>query len=205
MINALHPRRSFVLTVLAIGVLTATGCLFSPEKKSDPPTDPGGTYLAPTSPENVLHNLEEAYRNREIQRYTALIADDYVFEASEADLEVDFDYLNYDQEIETHENMFRNVDNITITLDHNGAVPSDRAAYPPEDGYMKILVPAVRIDVLSRIADETSGELITFRVNGDPAVFIFEPDFTKTPTEYKVVYQQDLFTGRLAADHLAQR
>ncbi len=190
--------RRAALSATVVLMIASSGCILSSDDEKKKSNDGGFRYLPRTSPENVLDNLASAYRNRDVDAYVDQLDPDFLFEASAADHEIDFDYLSYDQDVTATANMFENVDAIHITLDHDGAVPSDRATYPPEEGYMKILVPAVRIDVLSRIRDEASGELITFRISGDPAVFIFGPDPSKAPVEYRLVYQQDLFTGRLA-------
>ena len=200
MTTSLGPRsagRTALFWALALSV-AGTGCIFSSDDEKKKADDDGGfEYLPRTSPENVIENLEASYRNRDLDGYVDQLDPEFVFAATDADVEVDFDQLSYDDEIATAENMFDNVDAITITLDHSGAAPSDRAEYPPEDGYLKLLVPSVRLDVLSRFRDEASGERITFRATG-PALFIFAPDESTTPTEYRIVYQQDLFTGRLA-------
>lgn len=41
--------------------------------------DPGLDYLRQTSPENVLANLQTAYKARDIEGYSALLSDDYHF------------------------------------------------------------------------------------------------------------------------------
>ena len=62
------------LMAVSVFALVMTGC--SESTGGDPDPDP---YLARTSPDNVLNNFQVAWRTRDIDRYSQLLAEDYRF------------------------------------------------------------------------------------------------------------------------------
>ena len=82
---------------------------------------------------------------------------------------------------------------IDLKSDEAEVTDSDHIDYPASQGYRKILVNPVTINVETRI----EGELWTLKVENDAAKFIFKPDRTDDPTTYTLIYQQDLHTGLL--------
>jgi len=82
----------------------------------------GSDYLEPTSPENVLLNLERAYGERDVDEYLACLSDDFKFHFTEEDQQgwpqfPPWFYKSDEQQV--HENMFGdewNVETIILTL-----------------------------------------------------------------------------------------
>jgi hypothetical protein len=61
-----------------LGILLITqGCIFSPSKGNGGVVIPPAVYVKPTSPENVLANLHEAYTHRDTTEYKSLYSDDF--------------------------------------------------------------------------------------------------------------------------------
>jgi len=171
---------------LVVGTLACSGDV---DRGTGPEPDP---YLAPSSPTNVLENLAISYRLRDIDGYDAVMDESFIFQPSESD-DVDFDELAKNADYESTRRMFEQVENIEIRLAHSGADSSDFESYPGADGYMKITVPSVFIRVLTR--DGEAHDPLIYLVDGDPAVFIFEPIEIEGGTHYKIVFQQDLHSG----------
>jgi hypothetical protein len=67
-------RRAFWILVVAILIPAFGSCIFAP-KKAPPDPDPveGGSYLPLDKRNNLLHNLELAYKQRVIEEYTKLL------------------------------------------------------------------------------------------------------------------------------------
>jgi hypothetical protein len=63
-----------VAAVVCLAGLAACG-LFEPRDSQAPDTGALGDYLPPSSPDNVLHNLQEAIRFLEVVPYRELLAD----------------------------------------------------------------------------------------------------------------------------------
>jgi len=187
--------RTPAFRALQIGVcivaLPLTGCgLFSP--KDAPPEPPPTLEIeAPISPGAVLRNLEEAHRFRNIDVYEATLDSMYVFIPNPDDDEVDFTDLPFEEDLDSTRNMFRVVDRIEIdlTFPNDQGEPSDFAQFPAVEGYRKMSVASVRLDVTTRELIE--GDPLIYQVAGDPATFIFKPDMSASPVTYKIVYQQD--------------
>ncbi|MCK4511792.1 hypothetical protein KAW64_08640 [bacterium] len=109
-----------VTAILIVALLTAVVAVLGGCSNSSGPSASG--YLEPTSPENVLLNLERAYRYRNLDEYLDCMSDDFKFHFSEADqygwpqLPPWF-YKSDEQQV--HENMFGDewgVESITLTL-----------------------------------------------------------------------------------------
>jgi hypothetical protein len=105
----------FIVALLTAGVAGLVGC-----SNSSGPS--GSGYLEPTSPENVLLNLERAYGERDLDEYLACLSEDFKFHFSEEDQQgwpqlPPWFYKSDEQQV--HENMFGdewNVESITLYL-----------------------------------------------------------------------------------------
>ncbi|MCA9783816.1 MAG: hypothetical protein KC518_09555, partial [Candidatus Cloacimonetes bacterium] len=65
-----------VRLLLTSGLACLAACtLFEPRGSQEPDSAALGDYLPPASPENVLHNLQEAIRYLEVVPYRELLAD----------------------------------------------------------------------------------------------------------------------------------
>jgi len=187
------------LVLSAMSFLLAGCGIFSPPDDKTPPPPPPPPYVEPTSPQRVLSNLIVAHVYRDIEGYRTALADDYRFKASPLDPDVEFDTLVREEDIASTENMFNNVDRITMTLtydEQSPAAPSDVEDLPAELGYVMIVVQNVNLDVTTR--DLQQGEPVILRVPGEPAKVIFKQT-SVSPRRFAIsaIYDQS-GSGRMA-------
>ena len=73
--------RSRALATLVFFAAAAlfSGCLFGPDDKETPSTPPDVVYKPLTDKDNVIYNLVTSYNNANIDEYTKLIHDDYIW------------------------------------------------------------------------------------------------------------------------------
>jgi len=175
-------------TALVAVLRAAPGCSDDDERSrsTGPPRPPA--YRAPTSAENVLANLELAYRAKHIDGYDAVTHGDFVFEASPDDPDVAFETLDAAGDHASTVNMFASVISVAIDLGELATGPSTDDAYPDSLGYLEVDAEHVYISIETRI----DGELWTLKVEGDPARFIVAPDSASTPVMYALIHQYDL-------------
>jgi len=106
-----------------------------------------------TSPEGVVTELVASYRQRDIKRYSRLLAPEFVFKFQPSDAQqigTDFWTRNLDSTgtealFETHL-----VSQIDLVVIHDNAVPADSTSFPP--GTMTI-----RLDQVQLAVDQTDG------------------------------------------------
>jgi hypothetical protein len=112
-------QRTAARGVSLLAVLLLAGCPFSPDKDEGPPPPPPPTFLARTSPQNLLNNLREAYKQRSIAEYESLLSRDFTFllsaeDAAKPDIP---DQWGRDVEIIIHGKMFDAEMVQSLTLD----------------------------------------------------------------------------------------
>ena len=133
----------FCGAVLAV-VLACSGC----DHSLGPTVDHDGGYLAPTSPENVLHNLQLSYERREIERYAGLLHREFIFRFPDGD-----EPEELGREFWTHDEDFTGVDELFASSRVTGIeldlVPADAAPATEVDliGTMKIRLERMRLAV----------------------------------------------------------
>jgi hypothetical protein len=110
-----HRTTIFIVALLTAGVAGLVGC-----SNSSGPSESG--YLEPTSPVNVLANVQRAYTYLNLDVYLTCLSDDFKFHFAEADQQ-DWPELppwfHKSDEQQVHENMFGDewdVESITLTL-----------------------------------------------------------------------------------------
>jgi hypothetical protein len=153
--------KSLLRTALVLGVaaLFLKGCIFSPDK--DDPITGGGEFKEPTSPENVVSNLAESYRRKDIDQYIKLLAPEFIFKFQPVDAQaIETDFWTRDQDSTGTDGLFRTplVSEIRITLTHGPADTARELDLP--DGTMKIRINPTFLEV-----DQVDG--ITWQVDGD--------------------------------------
>jgi len=74
-----------VLFVAVAVQLAACNNPFSTRTPAVPPSEGGAAILPATSPEKVLHNLEESVRAKSIQDYLDVFSDDFIFSPDPGD------------------------------------------------------------------------------------------------------------------------
>jgi hypothetical protein len=143
-------RVALIVAVASSSLLSVKGCIFSPKKED--PVDI--TEIVPqTSPENVVKNLQAAYRLRRIEEYAKLLASDFEFWFQPEDgNNIGTDFWTRDLDSLGTLALFttERVSNITIELIHGPAEPTNELNMPP--GTMHIRIDQTQLEV-----DETEG------------------------------------------------
>lgn len=119
----------------------------------DPP--PVSAYRPQTSPESVVHNLQTAYRERNIGEYARLLAPEFAFMFQPPDAErLGTDFWTRDPDSVGTGNLFSTsvVVSISIALTHGPAQPVGEVGFPA--GAMKIRITGTQLEVQQ--ADGTS-------------------------------------------------
>lgn len=121
-----------------LAVLTIVGCPFSPDKGGGdgPPVEPD--FKERVTPQNLLYNLKQTYKLRNVAEYDSLLAMDFTFvlsaeDAAKPDMP---DQWGRDPEIQIHQRMFDAEMVQTLTLDF---VVGDLAWDPAENMYAIII------------------------------------------------------------------
>ena len=148
--NKLYLAVPCILAVLLCGGCSDDKCVQCPNT----------LYLEQTSPENVIHNLEVSYLERDIDQYIKLLAPEFIFKVQPVDVAAYGEFFTRDQDSAGTEALFTSplVSNIRILLTYGAAIDSIEAGFPP--GTKKIRVQPTFLEV-----DETTG--ITWQVDGD--------------------------------------
>ncbi|MCP4229472.1 MAG: hypothetical protein GY771_04915 [bacterium] len=106
------------LIVLAIAVAFAgAGCIFGTDDRGIQ-----GEKREPTSPENVIYNLERSYNEGDIQLYKQCLSPNYTFYFNPSDVGIDVDgYIipsswGYEEDWTATQNLFENAYSVTMDL-----------------------------------------------------------------------------------------
>jgi hypothetical protein len=153
------------ICLLALAGIFLKGCIFNPSK--DDPEVGTGDYREPTSPENLIHNLQEAYDRKEIEPYADILATDFVFKFQEIDVtELNIDQWNRDQDSTGTAALFGTplVGDIRIDLIHGPSEVSTET-FPLVEGEVR----TIRINPTQLEVDQIGGDQAgtTFQVTGD--------------------------------------
>lgn len=149
-------KRVIAVLILGVGILAFNSCILDPKEKDDPGPPPDSPYK-PLDEErdNVLFNLEKAYKERNIDRYDELLDVDFVFHFSPTDVRegnVSAELWDRAAEIGSAGNMFdpnysgprEPVSNIDLSMRYATGdaswiqvTPEDQQKYPDETWYEK--------------------------------------------------------------------
>ncbi len=159
-----HRTTTVIVALLTAGVIGLIGC-----SNSSGPS--ASDYVNPTSPENVLLNLERAYGQRDVGEYLDCLSEDFRFHFTEEDQEdwpelPPWFYRSDEQQV--HENMFGDewdVESISLTLTVASVetIPGGDLHVPTRD--------VVRVRVLTDLRIDLSGNLTYLATN--PQNFYF--------------------------------
>ena len=169
-----------------LAAVVLAGCIFSPTK-TDPIVDLGD-YKDQDTPENVINNLQVAYRRKEIERYAPLLRHDFIFKFQDGDVAlIGTSFWTRDQDSTGTGGLFSSneIANIRIDLTHGPARPSDDLDLPDA---MKIRVAPTKREV-EQLPD------IILLVDGDIQDFFLEkgdPEFGENPDWWYIVEWRDL-------------
>jgi len=110
------------------------------------------TYEPLTAPENLLDNLQESYKRREIQHYAELLAPEFRFYFQPLDAATHGEYWNRDQDSTGTDAFFRTnlVSTILIELVYGPSEVPTEAGFDPD-------VRKIRINQVQLEVDQTDG------------------------------------------------
>ena len=165
------------ITALVAGVLAA-GC--DAEKKITPP-DPPSPYLEPSSPLNVLKNLEYAYEHEDSTAYAAVFTEDFTFVFNPDDVRnpdnptpAEWDL---EDELQAAGAMFRSPSVDDISLNWSIGEPDSSGAQNPQDpDTLAVRVDEINLDVITK-RDDT---IWIYKVQGATHWFHFLADRSVT-------------------------
>ena len=145
-------------------------------------------YLTPTSPENLINNLQESYLAREIEEYAKLLAPEYIFKVQPQDVAELGDFFTRDRDSTGTAALFNSpiVSAIRIALTHG-------AATAPTDTAFAAGIMAIRIQPTFLEVDETTGT--TWQVDGDIQDLFFRrgnPTDGENPDHWVIIEWRDL-------------
>lgn len=168
------------------------GCPFSTERDGDGGTvEPPEEYKARTSPENLLHNLRVAYKQKDYEKYVELFAEDFTFVFNPLDAQNDSldipDSWGLEQEKEAHRKLFSAPDIEDIILEWR---PDPQLPPDFENADTKIIVRNITLEVTQRLP---SGEPLFLQVAGDAWFHFRKGDETTAEgdTIWEVVWWED--------------
>ncbi|MFQ5511237.1 MAG: hypothetical protein ACE5EO_05255 [Candidatus Krumholzibacteriia bacterium] len=75
----LTPRKTLTLVALTLGALVFNSCIFNAEEGTPPDKVPPPAFKSLKAREDVLHNLELAWNQQNINQYDKLLDDNFTF------------------------------------------------------------------------------------------------------------------------------
>ena len=170
-------------------------CALVPAACDDTVVDPGerGTYLEPTSPENLIANLMESYDRKEIEEYAKLLAPEFIFKFQPADLDlIEDEFWTRGQDSTGTAGLFGSpvVGDIRINLVHGPAEATDELSFDP--GVMLVRINPTQLEV-DQIGGSKKG--ITYQVDGDIQDMFFrqgKAELGENPAHWFLVEWRDI-------------
>jgi len=166
-----------------VAILVAAGCGTERVLRPDGSTE-ATTYHPMNLPENVIANLEAAYRNRDIEAFAELLAPEFTFRFQPGDVPVvGRSSWGREEEIESTRGLFESerVKDIEIRLDY---LPAERASEPGLEHTMRIRVDRAFLRVIE--------ESIVHEVPGHPQDFFLRREHGNHPNRWVIVEWRDL-------------
>lgn len=110
----LRPTLKLALITVAMLSMTATSCIFSPDKPKDQPCttpdcQPVGAYPDIRDPASLIENLKLAYQKKDYDKFATLFHADYQFRLN-APADDGTEYWGLTEELKIHRRMFRPAD-----------------------------------------------------------------------------------------------
>lgn len=176
-------RKRTRLVVAAVAFMIAAGCGTERLVRPDGSTV-ATTYRANNLPENVIANLETAYRNRDIEAFAGLLAPEFTFRFQPGDVPaVGRSSWGREEEIESTRGLFESerVKNIEIRLEY---LPAEIATEPGLEHTMRIRVDQAFLRVIE--------ESIVHEVPGHPQDFFLRREHGDHPNRWVIVEWRDL-------------
>jgi len=167
--------------VIALALpLAAGGC--SDDEGCDPNDEcpPPPAYDEPTSPDNVLNNLQLSYRQREIAPYSALLAADFTFyfdPATRSQLGIEY-WTRTTDSLQT-EQLFTSNDVTKITIDLNYPIGDEPVAGVGKERWRLKRVMDVFLDV---DVEPAGSPVTTYRIEDQTQDYYFRQGRTPADT-----------------------
>ena len=197
MSRARSPLKLALITVAMLAI-TATGCIFSPDKPGTTPPPPPLEYPAIVDPPTLIENLKLAYQKRDYDKFETLFHPDYQFRLN-APAEDGTEYWGLAEELKIHRRMFRPADiqppedplpvelwlsSVDITL--NGSTSFDER---PQYYYNINTNPEGLLDTAWEVTGSDYNATVFFETQGDTdyrvegrAEFVVARDLSKSAT-----------------------
>jgi len=106
------------------------------------------------SPESAVGNLVEAYRQRDFEEYSKLLAPEFIFKFQPVDVQqVETEFWTRHQDTRGTYNLFKTplVSHITINLTYEPAVPAPVSDFPPGTMWIRISQTLLEVDQIDGI------------------------------------------------------
>jgi hypothetical protein len=200
-------RRTHVMRgalALPLMVVLATGCLFNPDKKKDPPDDTPTNYKPLTTISNVIFNLKLAYTQRNYEEYAKLFHPEYIYIFDPRD-ELG-DSWPVGDELDSARNMFSgqpNLDGNRVTGIRLTFTENAQDTDPTFPDYPRVILDAVDLQVDTQHKD-TGDPTLYMTPSGTQAHLYFiqidETDPVSGDKLWKIRIWKDPGTGLLAAN-----
>lgn len=166
-----------------VAILVAAGCGTERVLRPDGSTV-ATTYRPSNLPENVIANLETAYRNRDIEAFARLLAPEFTFRFQPGDVPVvGRSSWGREEEIESTRGLFESerVENIEIRLEY---LPAEKTTEPGLEHTMRIRVDRAFLRVIEKS--------IVHEVPGHPQEFFLRRGHGNHPNQWVIVEWRDL-------------
>jgi hypothetical protein len=190
--------------MLPLLVVLATGCIFSPDKKKviEPPGP--DNYLPMSTISNVIHNLKQAYIDRNFDEYAKLFTDDFQFYFDPNDDGVPDSWALGD-ELNVHRNMFGGQPNLEgnyVTGIELAFLEGEPDVDPQFADYKRVVLSTVDLRVDTR--NEVNGDVTLYLTpaGSQAHLYFFQTEEIDPETEqpiWKIAAWKDLGTGALLA------
>ncbi len=189
----------FAYGLSAVAALSlVSGCIFSPTTGGPPPPV---TYKAPTSPYNVILNIQALYQNRDFQKYDETLSQDYVFRFIPDPVSGRQDSLIRAEEVNFAEHLFSTgstdkteppASRISMAIDTVSSTPDARVG---KEGWIRYIV-STHLRLTLSNANQTTVD--------SPAWFFFKQEPAGSGTWKLAEWQDQPTPGQPAAPGMGQ-
>lgn len=103
------PAMRLLCVLPLLSLLAFPGCILSPEQDPNPP-NPKENFKPLTDKENVIYNLVQSYKFKDIAKYDELLHPDYIWRNQETDIQagkVPSEFYTRDQDIQGTNGLFK--------------------------------------------------------------------------------------------------
>jgi hypothetical protein len=190
-------RWALLLPFLAV---LSAGCIFNPDKKDPPIVPPVSNFKVPTTITNVIHNLKQAYIEKNYDEYAKLFTEDYQYIFDPNDTGVPDSWVLGD-ELDVHRNMFggeANRDGNYVTDIQLAFTENEPDTDPQFPEYSRVVLSAVDLRVDTRNKDNGDVTLYLTPAGTQAHLYFLQTDEVHESNQqriWKIVVWKDAGTG----------